>query len=80
MWLSVGMASTCSFPGLFGVFHAVMAWLTFLGLLALHVLYAIDFNDVRGLTRGIAWGFFWVCLTIWWWGIMIYFLKNFKEI
>lgn len=72
----LGMASTCSLPGLHGVFHAIMAWITFVALLALHIVYAIDFNDVKGVKRGAAMGFYWVCLTTWWWGLMIYFLKD----
>lgn len=74
------MASTCSFPGLFGVFHAVMAWITFLALFAVHIAYVIDFNDVKGFKRGGVMGFYWLCLTIWWWGIMISFLKDSKHL
>jgi len=63
---------------LYGTFHAVLAWITFLALLILHIVYAIDFNDVKGYIRGGAMGFFWVSLTVWYWGFMIYFLKDSK--
>ena len=61
-------------PGLHGIFHCVMAWISWLALAILHVAYIIDFNDPLGRKRGLAMGFYWLCCTVWWWGIMISFM------
>jgi hypothetical protein len=55
-----------------------MAWISFLALFVLHIVYVLNFNDVKGMKRGIAMGFFWVSVTVWWWGIMVLFLKDTK--
>lgn len=73
----VGIVSTCAFPfHLIGTFHAVMAWITFLAVIILHVAYMVNSNDSVGKMRAVAHGFYWLCCNIWWWGIMIIFFKD----
>lgn len=76
LFFYLGMLSMAPIPGLYGTFHAVLAWIAWLFLMGMHVSYLYPFEDAFGRFRIIpTLGFYLIC-TIWYIGITAYFFSN----
>ena len=61
------------FQGLHGTFHAVLAWMALLSLIAMHVAYILPYDDAFGRWRVITTLVFYAVCVIWYIGITAYF-------
>lgn len=70
------MLSVCGIYGLHGTFHAVLAWIAFLALMGMHVVYLLPCEDPFGRWRVISTGIFYIVCTVWYIGIVAYFFAR----
>lgn len=68
-----GMFSISGIPGLHGTFHAILAWIAWVFLVAMHIVYMLPCVDPFGRWRIISTILFYLTCVVWYIGIVAYF-------
>ena len=80
MAVYAGMLSICPFPGLYGTFHAVFAWITLVIMVVTEIIHIIPFSDMNGVIRTGSLVVYHLSNFIWYIGIVSYFFKSREDI